>query len=128
MDVTSIKRGIMSDLFRDGLNTSNLKDEEIGRLRTEVTRLAAVRTESKEIAAELQAQYPQIRSVVLGEGVEASPDPETLDRAVLFVGVQADPSLSEADRERIEVWLRVRARTREARLIFSPVVKPGARK
>lgn len=128
VDVASIKQGIMSDLYREGLNTSKLKDEELERLRMEITRLVAARAQSKEIALELQAQYPGLHRVVVGEGVEASSDPQGSDRAVLFVSVQSEQRVSAADRERIEVWLRIRAHTPDVRLIVSEAPRAVARR
>jgi hypothetical protein len=100
VDADSIKQGIMSDLFREGLNTSSLKDEEIGRLRAEIARLAAVRAQSTQIALELQARYPQLRDVVVGEGIEASASSEAPDRTILLVSAHAATALAAADRER----------------------------
>jgi hypothetical protein len=125
VDADSIKQGIMSDLFREGLSTSSLKDEEIGRLRAEIARLAAVRAQSKQIALELQAQYPQLRDVVVGEGIEASASPEAPDRTILLVSAHAATALAAADRERIEAWLRIRARTQDARLVLLESPKPA---
>jgi uncharacterized hydrophobic protein (TIGR00271 family) len=125
VDADSIKQGIMSDLFREGLNTSSLKDEEIGRLRAEIARLAAVRTQSKQIALELQAQYPQLRDVVVGEGIEASASPEASDRTILLASAHAAAAVAAADRERIEAWLRIRARTQDARLALLEIPKPA---
>ena len=125
VDADSIKQGIMSDLFREGLNTSSLKDEEIGRLRAEIARLAAVRAQSKQIALELQAQYPQLRDVVVGEGIEASASPEAPDRTILLVSAHSATALAAADRERIEAWLRIRARTQDVRLVLPEIPKPA---
>ena len=118
----------MSDLYREGLNTSKLKDEELERLRMEITRLVAARAQSKEIALELQAQYPGLRNIVVGEGVEASPDPQRPDQPVLFVSVQSQQRVAAADRERIEVWLRIRARSQDVRLIVSEAPRAVARR
>jgi hypothetical protein len=115
-------------LFRDGLNTSSLKDEEIGRLRAEIARLATVRAQSKQIALELQAQHPQLWDIVVGEGIEASASPEAPDRTVLLVSAHSTAAVAAADRERIEAWLRVRARTQHARLVLLGIPKPASSK
>jgi uncharacterized membrane protein len=128
VDADSIKQGIVSDLFRDGLNTSSLKDEEIGRLRAEIARLATVRAQSKQIALELQAQHPQLWDIVVGEGIEASASPEAPDRTVLLVSAHSTAAVAAADRERIEAWLRVRARTQHARLVLLGIPKPASPK
>lgn len=117
IDVTSLKAGIMSDLFREGMQTSNLKDQEITRLRADVTRLAAARAQSREIALELQAQYPQFEEVMVGEGVIAGAEEGAVEKNVLIVSARAAKELSVSDRERIESWLKVRAKSEDIRLV-----------
>ena len=115
----------MSDLLREGLNTSSLKDEEIERLRAEIARLAAVRAQSKQIALELQAQYPQLRDVVVGEGIEALGESRGGGPTILLVSAHAATALAAADRERIEAWLGIRARPQDARLVLLEIPKPA---
>lgn len=117
VDVASLRQGIMKDLFREGLSTSKLKDDEIARLRAEITRLAAAPSHWAEIALELQAQYPQLHEVVVGEGVGPVEGPDKPAKPVLFVSARSDKSLLPADLERIEVWLRMRAKVEEVRVV-----------
>jgi len=168
VDISSLKAGIMSDLFREGLQTSSLKDEEIARLRSDLTRMAATRVQSREIARELKAQYPQFEEIMVGEGVieavptpfpqplaspasspaavgdapvapapspvaptEASP-PAEAERTVLIVSAKSAQPLAAEDRDRIEKWLAVRAKSPDVRLIVEvpapPSPTPAARR
>ncbi|MBK5256354.1 MAG: DUF389 domain-containing protein [Vicinamibacteria bacterium] len=147
IDLTSLKAGIVSDLFREGLRTSDLKDEEINRLRADLTRMAAARAQSKEIALELEAQYPQFEEIMVGEGVIAKSETKSSEpppagasptigerqpmgeRSVLVVSAKSDKALEPADRERIESWLKIRAKSEDVRLVVqvtpkTPVKKP----
>lgn len=123
LDVASLRQGIMSDLFREGLNTSKLKDDEIARLRAEITRLLGTRSQWAGIALELQAQYPQLHDVVVGEGVRPAEGQDKPPKLILFVSVTSDKPLLPADLQRIEVWLKIRARVEEVRVVDQVIPK-----
>ncbi len=143
IDVTSLKAGIVSDLFREGLQTSNLKDQEIETLRTELTRLAAARAQSREIALELKAQYPQFEEIMVGGGVieEDRPAPAEApvagapptigerpavsEKSVLIVSAKSGKALEPSDRKRIESWLKVRAKSADVRLVVQVTAAPA---
>lgn len=166
VDITSLRAGIMSDLFKEGLQTSSLKDEEIARLRTDLTRLAAARSQSRDIARELQAQYPQFEEIMVGEGVietqpegpapalpagdpsasgqapasgpgaaatppadapakGAAPAASGVERIILIVSAKSATPLAPEERDRIEKWLKVRAKSEDVRLIVEVPPAPA---
>lgn len=126
VDVASLRQGIMNDLFREGLSTSKLKDDEIARLRAEITRLAAAPSQWAEIALELQAQYPQLHDIIVGEGAKTATGADQATRLVLLVSARSDKPLLPADLERIEVWLRIRTKVDEVRVV-AEVIPNGKR-
>lgn len=124
VDVATLRQGIMSDLFREGLDTAKAKDDEIARLRMEITKLVSVRSHFAEIAQELEAQYPQLQDVLVGEGLTYSDGPDKASRGVIFVSARSEKALTPADLERIQVWLKIRAKVEDVRFI-TQVVPPA---
>ena len=95
----------MSDLFREGLNTSSLKDEEIGRLGPRSSGWPRSGPSRSRSRSSCRPSTPELRDVVVGEAIEASASPEAPDRTILLVSAHAATALAAADRERIEAWL-----------------------
>lgn len=115
-DAEAIRQRVLRDLARDTATTSQ-KDQEITRLRAELARVAALQQLAPALATELKAQYPQLDAIVVGQGtLPGAAAPEQ----VILVSAEASSPLSEADRDRIIAWLRVRAAVPQVRLMMSP--------
>ena len=99
--------------------------------------MVTARAQSRDIALELRAQYPHFEEITVGEGVVSGKHPTTAEAqtsmggelptvsemSVLIVSAQSTLVLDQADRKRIENWLRVRAKSPDVLLIVELLPK-----
>ena len=117
VDVTALKSNIVSELYKDNLYELEEKNKTIRQLNDKLRQPDADNAEWLSISAELNAQYPQIREVMLskatpwkaGEGADENPK--------VVVNVKAASKLGKSDRYRITNWLKLRVKSDQVVLI-----------
>ena len=75
---------------------------------------------TQQLTEEIKAQYPQVAQVTLAEGeLLVSTDSSSVLQPVTIVSLQLQPKkrLQQADREKMEEWLRVRLKSEHVDLI-----------
>lgn len=116
IDVTALKSSLLSDLYKDSQDALQRKDGELAALRERLAARDALLDQADEIAAELKTQAEGILAMTLSQGVRLDEGGEKT--AVTQVTVQSAAALAEAERVRIEAWLRVRCRTDALKVVF----------
>lgn len=71
VDVSSLKAGILNDIYQDSQNTLRTREQQIEQLKLALARRASWLQNGADIAHELTAQFPLCQKVVVGEGVGA---------------------------------------------------------
>lgn len=129
IDVTSLKAGIASELYRESLRDLAAKEMEIERLKTEVATLSGLQAQGRDIALELKAQYPQLEDVVAGYGIEPAGEPGREDRRVFILSAISPVALTESERARIKEWFQVRAKSKSVYvMLVAPATEAATRK
>lgn len=123
IDVTSLKAGIVSDLYRDSQHTLNEREQEIRQLQQELTNSATWRSVAADAARELKAQFPKFTEIVIGEGIEPVDDPKLANLQVALLSAKSSEPLSAAERQRIENWFQARTKSTSVRLLIEAPVK-----
>lgn len=108
VDLASLRAQVGADLQRDTLVVLDEKTMRIRNLEQELERVAEAKAEHQRIGGELRAMFPQVTGVSIGVGTTWDGDAAGQD--TLMVTTTSARPLPEAERERIEAWLKVRAR------------------
>jgi hypothetical protein len=116
IDVGSLKADILADIVRNNQQALQERDAVIATLREQVARQQAWVEEAGAVRREFEAQYPQCGNVLVGGAVphqasDASPVP------VLSADCRRMPGTKEI--KRIDEWLKVRTRSKDARVVFA---------
>ncbi len=117
VDVTALKSNIVSELYKENLYQLEEKNTLIQKLQSELQKIDTNKTEWQNIAAELHAQYPQIREVLFSEAEQWKANDNSADQKIIVLNVMASSKLSRSEQYRITEWLKVRVKTDKVKLI-----------
>lgn len=116
VDVTALKSGILSDLYKQSRDALARKEAEIQALQSKLATTEKVNAEAGDIAAELRAQYPNIGEATISRGWAI--DADGTQRAVELLSIAKADGLSSKDRERILAWFKARSKNSGAEVRF----------
>ncbi len=130
IDITSLKAGIVSDLYRDSLHALAAKDKEIEGLKEQLLTLSGLQIQAHDIALELRAQYPELNEILAGYGVSTEAESGNGNQQqVYFLTAKSAVPLSQSEKKRIESWFQVRVKSQSIRLVLeAPDIAPAIRK
>jgi uncharacterized hydrophobic protein (TIGR00271 family) len=117
VDVTALKSNIVSELYKENLYQLEEKNTLIQNLQTELKKIDTTKAQWRDIAAELHAQYPQIREVLFSEAVQWKANDNGVDDKIIVLNATASNKLSQTEQYRITQWLKVRVKTDKVKLI-----------
>lgn len=117
LDVTALKSNIISELYKENLYQLEEKNTQIQNLQSELEQINTNKTEWQNIAAELHAQYPQIREVLFSEAVQWKVNDNNSDEKIIVLNARASSKLSQSEQRRITKWLKVRVKSNNVKLI-----------
>lgn len=118
IDVTALKANIVSELYKDNLYALEEKNKTIQKLQSELQKTVANNAEWLNISAELNAQYPQIREVMLSTATPWKAGVGPAKNTLIVVNVKTASKLSSNDRYRILNWLKLRVKSDNVDLII----------
>ena len=119
VDVTALKAGLLSDLYLNGQEALQKKDEQVKKLQQEIASNTAIFVKANDIFAEIHAQYPHIVSIFIGQGINIPSNNE--NKQFIQLSVHSSKNLSKADKTRIENWFKVRVKTED--VLFNFVIE-----
>jgi uncharacterized hydrophobic protein (TIGR00271 family) len=117
VDVTALKSNIVSELYKENLYQLEEKNTLIQNLQTELKKIDTTKAQWRDIAAELHAQYPQIREVLFSEAVQWKANDNGVEDKIIVLNATASNKLSQTEQYRITQWLKVRVKTDKVKLI-----------
>jgi hypothetical protein len=117
VDVTALKSNIVSELYKENLYQLEEKNTLIQKLQSELQKIDTSKAQWRDIAAELHAQYPQIREVLFSEAEQWKANDNSADQKIIVLNVTASSKLSRSEQYRITEWLKVRVKTDKVKLI-----------
>ncbi len=125
LDVTSLRAGLLQDLYRDSQAALQSRDAKIQQLEQSLTSSMQWQSIAPDVARELQAQYPQIHDIVVGEGMRAADDGKGAAELLAILSASASSPLGDDDRKKIENWFRVRTKAAAVRLFIDAPPAPS---
>ena len=109
VDVTALKSSLLSDLYLNGQEALRKKDEQVQQLQEELSSKNALFSKADDIFAELRAQYPEVTSVYISEGLELANS--TAQKRLIQLHVQSSKALGSTEQLRIESWFKARVKS-----------------
>ena len=109
VDVTALKSSLLSDLYLNGQEALRKKDEQVQQLQEELSSKNALFSKADDIFAELRAQYPEVTSVYISEGLELANS--TAQKRLIQLHVQSSKALGSTEQTRIESWFKARVKS-----------------
>jgi hypothetical protein len=117
VDVTALKSNIVSELYKENLYQLEEKNALIQNLQSQLQKIDSSKAQWRDIAAELHAQYPQVREVLFSEAVQWKANDNSADEKIIVLNVTASSKLSRSEQYRITEWLKVRVKTDKVKFI-----------
>ena len=116
IDVTALKSSLLSDLYLNGQEALRKKDEQMLQLQAELSSKNALFSKADDIFAELRAQYPEVTSVYISEGLELASRAE--QKRLIQMHVQSSRPLRDSEQGRVENWFKARVKSDEVMVNF----------
>ena len=114
LNVEELKENILTELYQANQRALSAKEAEIRHLQQQLAEQNYLSRQAADIVHELQAQYPELREVVIGQGWQ--PGAETGNESLILLQAISPTALAADDLQRIRNWLQVRSKTRQARV------------
>lgn len=128
IDESSLKAGIVKELYRDNQRILNEKDHLIKQLQQELSQSKARETATADIANELKAQYPHFTGIIIGEGLDSTEDSNTNRKTVGLLSAKSSKPVSDEDHRRIESWFKTRIKAVKVRILIEVPVEQKRRR
>ncbi len=113
IDLSSLKTGIITDLYQTSQLTLKEQTEEIERLKEELAAQNRTARERRElyraVPAELKALFPKIDEALLSASYPSAGD-ENRSAGQLILNASSSKRLTANEREQIQKWLKIRTR------------------
>jgi uncharacterized hydrophobic protein (TIGR00271 family) len=108
LDVATLRSSLLGDLYKESQEKLSQKEDQLQALRDELASVRTAQDQYQEIPAELHALFPEVTSVLVFEAPEWDVTNGPSTDKTLAMNIKVSQPLSDAQRERIESWLRTR--------------------
>ncbi|GAB1406822.1 TIGR00341 family protein [Thermomonas brevis] len=116
VDVTQLRAGVLSDLYKQSQEAIAAKDRQLDELRASLRASQRFSLQAGDMAEELRAQFPALGDVTLSQGIAI--DAEGARVPVSQLAINGARGLDAAERERIQAWFKVRSKAEATRVLF----------
>jgi len=118
IDVTSLKTGIIEELYKKNLELLEEKDLEIQTLQEELN-LLKNKIPVEEIAKELKVQYPDIEKISITKGeVTSFKERDIQNTNISLIIIYSKKKISKIERKKIIDWLSIRTKENQLEVLF----------
>lgn len=104
---------LAQDMLAHQSATIASKDSTIAHLQQQLDHLSGTEIPYQQIASEIKAQYPNAKTATLALGQTA----DSTQNDVLMVQIQPAQAVSQADRDHLTQWLKVRTHIEDVRIV-----------
>ncbi|MGD9842910.1 MAG: TIGR00341 family protein [Steroidobacteraceae bacterium] len=118
IDVATLKSSLLSDLYKESQATLAEKERALDTLQMEINGLKANADRFKDIPMELHALYPQINDVLIAEAPSWNAESGQSKQNTVVMNIKSAKRLANADRKKLEEWLRARVKSDTVRLVI----------
>ncbi|WP_052162174.1 DUF389 domain-containing protein [Aquabacterium sp. NJ1] len=128
IDVTSLKAGIVSELYRDSQKSIAERDQQIQKLKADLLSRSAWLPAAVDIERELKAQYPELHDVLIGQGSMSESAGQQAQKVVPFLSMVSPRPFSQSEQARVKAWFMARTKSTDVRLFVHVDVPPSSKK
>ncbi len=108
----SLKIGLLEELYKKNEEVITSKDAQIDLLENQLLKYQSKQYPLQDMKAELLIQYPQLKSLFVGDLTNTEQD------TVCHVIARFSPTLKRSDRKKVEEWLKVRSKADSLIVVF----------
>ncbi|TXI78795.1 MAG: DUF389 domain-containing protein, partial [Cupriavidus sp.] len=108
-DLSSLRTNLLTDIYKTTQTQLTEREGQVRELQEKIKTYDGVQAEQQQIARELLAQYPQLKTAALSVMQSWSAEPVPA-QSVLVVRVTTRKALKSSERRQIVAWLKVRAK------------------
>jgi hypothetical protein len=113
---SSLRSGIIEELYKQNEQSLRSKDEQIKLLETELTRINKLSTAPTELYPEMKALFPNITDFTINNNLLVQQDGNKADTVYLaYVKFSRRPVKS--DLQKLESWLKARFKSDKVKLV-----------
>lgn len=119
LDVTTLKAEIITDLYKNTKADLQDKEKKIVQLKEKIRLLSHDREYYTAIPNELQTLFPKVDNVLLSQNYDPMAADQNLSENRLILNADAKKRLTKEERQKIELWLKMRTKSDNVKLIIN---------
>jgi hypothetical protein len=116
-DVSSLKRELQEDVYRNTLRQLEEANKKAGHLEEDIRRLSAADLEQPQLVNEIIAQLPNVKRVTFARGQRWLSGKASMGEVTLAI-VESSVKISDLEQTRLTKWLNVRLPNRRIEVLF----------
>lgn len=117
IDVTTLKTGLLNDLYLTSQQSIEQKDKVIQQLSAELVNQKRLQKQMQQVPHELHVLYPQIKEIWFSQATNWSQENGISDHAVTLLNISTSKPLTKRDQARIKEWIVARMNINAIKLV-----------
>lgn len=117
IDVTTLKTGLLNDLYLTSQQSIEQKDKVIQQLSAELVNQKGLQKQMQQVPHELHVLYPQITEIWFSQATNWSQEKGISDHVVTLLNISTSKPLTKQDQARIKEWIVARMNITEIKLV-----------
>ncbi|MGL4780201.1 MAG: DUF389 domain-containing protein [Bacteroidales bacterium] len=115
-DITTLKTMVLEDFYHNSERSIKQKDLQIDLLSKDLESYELLMRKSYEIAPEMKALFPMVKSLSFSKGIDYNLKEQSKDTVTIAV-VEFEKSPDENGKKRLEEWLKARTKSEKFKLL-----------
>lgn len=117
IDVTTLKTGLLNDLYLTSQQSIEQKDKIIQQLSAELGNQKRLQKQMQQVPHELHVLYPQIKEIWFSQATNWSQENGMSDHVITLLNVSTSKPLTKQDQARIKEWIVARMNITAIKLV-----------
>lgn len=117
IDVTTLKTGLLNDLYISSQQSIEQKDKVIQELSAELVNQKRLQKQMRQVPTELHVLYPQITEIWFSQATNWNEQNGVSDDLVALLNVKTSKRLTEQDQTKIKEWIVARMNITAIKLV-----------
>jgi len=117
IDVTTLKTGVLNDLYLASQQSLEQKDKTIQKLSAELAHQQGLQAQMQQVPQELHILYPQINEIWFSQATHWSKKDGVSDDVVILLNISTSKALTKQDQAKIKAWMLARMNINAIKLV-----------